>query len=587
MSAPLTENAPAPDAVDLELAGVWIALAVLAAARAGLAFNASMALWSLPLPRWLPFRWGWLPTLAASLALVPLIGRRAAPSLARLGDAFARRPLRLACLAAVVSMAVVWALPDRTLFLGDFAMRSGTILADKDPAHLFPQAMPLDILTHVRLPQALKHAVALPVQDLLRLLALPCAALLGMAAALMPAALAIEGAAAIAAALIVWGGGYLGMFTGYGKSAIELTAFTAIAGVAALRVARDGRGLLMLAVATALALAYHRSGVLLLPAAIAGIVLAPGSWRTTRALAAVVLAAALVAFGPRAWHVITTFDSLHHLAPPDARSTLGRWLGVVAPVHLLDVLNVTAVLSPLALALPAFAPQLRRAPRREALMMAALILPALAMLLLTRPQQGLLRDRDVFAQAGAALSVLMAWLVAGLLRSAPGRAWLALGIALSAVVPSVQWLGLMHRQNDGLRMVRAYIEGKPERSAEDRAATWDFLGTSAMVDHHVEEAAACFARAVQAADSPRLIGQWGMTETMLGNYSRADSLFRRAVTLNPDFTLGWVGLGAAASWIGDTASCAEAEHRIGALDPANAVLPQLRGYLERARAGRP
>jgi hypothetical protein len=84
-----------------------------------------------------------------------------------------------------------------------------------------------------------------------------------------------------------------------------------------------------------------------------------------------------------------------------------------------------------------------------------------------------------------------------------------------------------------------------------------------------------------------LIAQWGMAETLLGHHERADSLFRAAVTRNPTFTLGWVGLGTSASWIGDTASCADAERHLSELDPRNAVLPGLRAYLVRRRAGQP
>ena len=593
------------------MAALWITLLALAAARAIASAAGNVAMWGLDAQRFLPFAPGWLPWLALSVALIPVVGRRLARPATTLGDAIAGHPGWASVIAALSSAALVALLPDRTLFLGDFAMRAGIVMTDKDPAVMFPQAMPLDVLTHVRLAKWLVGTFGLQVQTVFAVLGAIGAALLAFAAARLPRALGLSGAAALAAAAVTWGGGTLGMFTGYGKSAIEMTALTAVASLAALSaVGRDrgrgDRGLIGLGLAGALALGFHRAGLLLIPLALVAMCAAPGpAWRPSRIIGAALLLAGLAAFGPRAWQLVVTFDQRHHLAPLETRATGGMLGSLLDPLHLLDVLNVTLVLSPLwpaliALGIAARVPRQRATPRGDApaasadrepgarrrtvAVLAALLLPALALLLLTRPQQGIFRDRDVFAQSGVALSVVTAVAIGALLNRQGARAWLCAAVVLGTVAPSLQWLALMNRSDDAVRYVRAYIAGPPERPAWDQAATWDFLGTRALARQQWDIAGASYEKAVQAAQSPRLIGQWGMTDLMRGRHARAESLFHRAVTLDSNFTLGWTGLASAASWIGDTAACALAERALARLDPSSPQLVDLRDFLARARA---
>ena len=583
----------APAGAERRAWALWFGLAILVAARALASWSSGMWLWGLDAQRFLPFVSGWLPWGVLALALVPAFGRALAPAATALGGALVRRPALAALIAVLLGVGLVAALPDQALFLGDFALRTGTIATGKDlpggapafAARLFPQAMPLDVLVHVRLPGFLIAHAGLSVPAALRLLGALGAALLAVAAVRLPRALALDGAAALAAAAILWSGGYLGMFTGYGKSAIEMTALTALAGAAAFDAARNGRGLVTHGLATRIALGFHRSGVLLLPLALAGFAAAPGPWtRPTRWIGAAIVAASLAMFGPRAVQLLTTFDVQHHLAPPGPWTPGGLVAALFAPLHLLDVLNVTLVLSPLAPLLLVLWPGMPGGRRTSVLI--ALALPALAMLLLTRPQQGVFRDRDVFAQAGVSISMLVAWAAGETLRADRRRAWLAASLVFGAVVPSAQWLVLMHRSDDALRYVRAYIDGPPARPAWDRAATWDFIGTRALAHERWETAGEAYERAVQAARNPRLIAEWGMTDVVRGRYARAESLFRSAVTLNPDFTMAWNGLAAAASWNNDTAACAESERNLARLDPQNPRLPELRRFLARARAGK-
>jgi len=588
---------PFADRVALAL---WLTLALLAAGRAAASLAHDMTWWGLDAQRFLPPLSGGLPWLVMTLALLPVLGAALAPAASRLGDSLVRHPRGAAAIAALLSAAVVLALPDQTIYVGDFAMRSGTILTARDPERLFPQAMALDLLVHVRLPQYLITQLGWTVQMALRGLGALGAAVLALAAVRLPRALGLGGAAALAVAVTVWAGGTLGMFTGYGKSAIELTALTALAGAASLEAVGSGGGLVTLGLCAALALGFHRSGIVLAPLALTGLALAPVPWsRAPRWIGAALVALALALFGPRAIHLIATFDVLHHLAPAETRAAGGMLGSLVDPLHLLDVANVILVLAPLAPLLITLAIVLPRAGsagaaapaadpasfRRRAIVLALLVLPALATLLLTRPQQGIFRDRDVFAPAGAALSVLTACAAGAALMPRP-RAWLALALVLGAVVPSIQWLALWHQPRVAVAYVRRYIEGPPERAAWDRAATWDYLGTRALVERRGDEAAAAYAKAVQAAQNPRLIGEWGMAELIRNQYARAESLFQRTVELDPNSTIGWNGLATAASWTGDTAACAVAEAGLMRTDPGNPRIAELRALLARARAGK-
>jgi tetratricopeptide (TPR) repeat protein len=573
-----------PDREHHATVAIWLTLLTLALSRAVASCSGSRWAWGLDLPRFVPAVWGWLPWTLATLALVPAVGRALARPLDALGERVAKFPALATSIFAAASAALVLALPDRTLFLGDFAMRRGTVATGADWALLFPQAMPLDVFTHVRLPLWLAQHAHVPLQTSACWIGAFGAAMLAIAALYFALALGLERAPLVVCAAIVWGGGYLGMFTGYGKSAVEMTWLTAFAGAFAMRAVLNGGGLIGLALSASLALGFHRSGVLLLPVCAVAFAAAPDSWRNpSRVAGAAIVLLALAAFGPRILHLIATFDMQHHFAAASGAGAAGSWRALFSPLRLADVANVALVLSPLAVLPLALAPALRSMPARERVLFAAFAIPALAMLLLTRPQQGLFRDRDVFVQAGVAFSLIAAGCAGETLRAAPARAWLAAALVLGTVTPSVAWLGAMHDPAGALRHVRAALEGPPERPADERAATWDYLGTRAFAMQAWPEAADAWARAAEAAPNPRLIAEWGMAESMRGDMRSAQSLYRRSVTLNPDFTMGWLGLASASSWNDDTASCAESERAITRLDPGNAQLPGIRAYLARTR----
>jgi tetratricopeptide (TPR) repeat protein len=564
---------------DLAAHALTAGLLALAALRLLAALAPGSALWGIDLGRWLPFGGGVLPWWIAMVALAPAPGRALAARMAAAAGVAGRRPIVTAVLVGGAAAVTVWALADRTQFLGDFALRTGTLAGGADLRRLFPQAMPLDVLVHVRLPDWLARAAHLEPATSQRLLGALCAALLALAALETARALQARGAAAPAVAAVVWAGGYLALFTGYGKGVAELTALSAMAAAAALRAVRDARALPQVALAVALAMGFHRAGILLLPLAIAVLAIAPGGMRShDRTLAIGMLVAALAILGPRIVDLFVHFDVPHHLAAAEgARSSRG-WLRAC------DLANAAILLAPLSPVIPALLPNLVRASRPERWLLAAMALPALAMFLVVKPQQGVFRDLDVFAPAAVMLSVVAACGVAGFLAGAPARSALAPGIALAALVPSALWLFTMHEPRVSLPRIAAFASGAPLRPAGERASIWDFLGTRALAERRASDAAAAYARAAEAAESPRFLYQWGTAELMRGDAPRADSLFRRSVARDPDFAPAWRGLASTASWAGDTLTCAAAERRLARLDPSAPELPPLRAFLERARA---
>jgi tetratricopeptide (TPR) repeat protein len=441
--------------------------------------------------------------------------------------------------------------------------------------------MPLDIAAHVRLPDWLwRHARLAP--DLTqRMLGSMCAALMSIAAFDVARTLGARGGVAVAVVATVCAGGELALFTGYGKGLAELTALTGVAAALALRALRDPRALPALALAVAVALGFHRAGLLLLPFTLVAIAL---SWRGVSgrylALTIGILVAPLVVLGPRMASVLMHFDLPHHIAPagPPLAGARDPWQRAC------DLANAALVLAPLCPLIPALAPSFARSPIGNRALLVTWLLSAIALFAVVQPQQGVFRDLDVFAPAAVLLSASAAVGIAGWAARRPASAALAPALTLATLAPTVLWLCVQHWPERSLPRIEAFASGPPLRPAAERAAIWDFLGTRALADRRPQEAARDFEQAAGAAASPRLLYQWGTAEVVQGNLARADSLFRLSVARDPDFTPAWRGLASTGSWLGDTLVCAQAERRLSALDPSAPELPALRAYLARARA---
>ena len=593
---------------------LWLAACVLAAARAALAFVPTMHLWSLNLQRFLAPPAAWLPWALAALALIPPVARRATAGLAAAGERLARVPalLTLACMGAAA--ALTWMLPDRVRFVGDFLLRQGTVEEAEKPSVVFPQALPLDVFLHYRLPLLAGTWGLADANGAARLLGALEAALLAWGALAFARVLGRRGASAVATATIVFFGGYLGMLTGYSKAFSELMLLNvavAVAGLAALRSAgrpASGQGLLPLGLAVAAGAVLHRSALGLVPVmAVVWVAYLRadarrGAWRRPAVILAFAIPVlAIAAMAPRIVADVLRWDVVH-FNPAEVRAAGGPLRGTLAGHRPLDLLNLILLLSPLAIAAPVAAWRLRgtpgpegAGPRRELLVLGVLALPMLLAGPFIHPAQGLFRDWDDFAAAGVAFSLVTAWVAGEALRRAPRQAWVAATIAAAVAVPAVQWLALHADTERGRARVSAFVSEPPQRTPAERAKTWDYVGIVSYRAEHWSDAAAAFAHAAETGPSYRILLQWAMSATNAGDLSGAADIYRRLLTQHPDATLGWLGLGAVSSRLaeaapagpGRAAQVAEsrrAAHELLKLQPGNADAAGLLRYLD-ARYG--
>jgi tetratricopeptide (TPR) repeat protein len=568
---------------------LWLSLIALALSRAITAYTPSMWLWGFNVRRFLGPGHDWLNWLDVAVGVVLPLAALLVPIATVLGNSIVRLPAISSLVAATLLASLAWLLPDRLLFTGDFLMRQGTVTQGKTAAELFPQALPLDVLLHVELPSFLVAHGGLSANGAGRLIGVLEVAVLALLALVFVRALALRGTAALAAALTVICGGYLGLFTGYGKSFAELCLVTVAVGAFGVRAVREGGGLLPLSLAVSAGIALHRSGLAFLPVLPVVWTLwwnrhgRDGAWRRPATLAAFAMPfATLAVLAPRILAAMRVRDAAHFL-PADARSS-GILHAAFSGTRALDLANLAALLSPLAPAIPLVAlgfgaPLLRR---REGWVLGALALPLVGMMPFVHPAQGVFRDWDVFAASGVALSLIAAWLVGEVVRS-PRRGALGVAVMVGVALPSVQWLAHLSDFERGAERVRAFVTETPQRTEDERATTWEFLGNRSFARKRWEDASLAYRNAAEQSPNPRLFAQWGMAEAMQGHYREAQGLYARAVERNPDFTLAWLGLATSSTWLDDTATCARATRAIQQLNPDHEQLPALYTYLESMR----
>lgn len=553
-------------------------LAVLAAARALLAFVPAMWVWSLNLQRFLDPMIAWGPWVVLALALVPAVTTRLAPLGNGIGDAIARHPLATGVVAALLAASLVWAMPDRVRFVGDFLLRQGTVEVAERPAQLFPQALPLDVLLHYQLPRWIADTALLDANGASRLLGMIEAGALAALAGILPRAMGLGAGAALATAAVVFFGGYLGMFTGFSKAFAEMSVLAAAVGIFGLRVLRQGNGVLPLGVALAIGLALHRSALGFIPAvAFAWTIWLTahgkgGAWKRPAILIA--LAVPLIALAvmlPRIVAVIRRWDALHF--SPQAAGQQGDVLtAAFAGARPTDLVNLLLLLSPLLVAVPVLLPSWwrRRPPGagRELGLLLLLAAPFLVVMPFLHPAQGLFRDWDDFAATGVTCSLLAAWAVGQTLRAAP-RHGLAVAVTLAVAMPAFQWLAHHTDVDRGFARVRAFVLEPPARSPRERGTTWDFLGIRNFRLDRFDDAANAFAQAAETSPSPRILQEWALAETMRRNYRQAQLVYHRMLDKAPENPLGWLGLSTVSLHLGDVAEARRAANQLLALQPGN------------------
>ncbi len=545
--------------------------------------------WGLDVPAFLA------PAIAAGLGVVALAGI-IPPAARRLGGAWDRALDRMplpwwagyAVAGALGFLVVAW-LPDRVWFLGDFQLRQGTVAIGDPFERAFPQSLPLDSFLHFVIPRGLGARSIVSVNFIARMIGALEAGGLAIVATRFARGFSARPVVRLAVGATVFFGGYLTVFTGFGKSASELCLLTAAAGMLAIRVIRKRGGEVWLGILTAVALMLHRSAMLLLPPTLFVLALA---WkrdagrprRRASGLALIVLLVALAMMAPRLAAVLRNFDLIHHLLP----ATGGRWLDLVTPRRLADLVNLVVILSPLSLGLPvllfALDPGDRRSDELRALSLLAI--PWVVAMLVIRPQQGIFRDWDVFAPAGVAGSLLTAWCLGRVLPKIRDGAALAAGVTLLVSTFALAWLIHFHDPARGLARIHAHA-GALDRSAvsgeagRENGKVWEFLGFRHAELGEWDLAADAFARAVVRAPHRYLYVAWGLAELHHRDLEGSESAFRALTMRFPDYSLGWFGLAGVSTQRRDTLEVAHALRRLGATLDTDAEAREIRGLRRR------
>jgi hypothetical protein len=564
--------------------GVWLALVLLAAARALAAIPHSMWLWGLNAPRFLSAALAWGAFAALLLTLAPPVGAALERPLAMTGARLARSLwLRLAV--AALAGVLVWSLPDRTWFLGDFMLRQGAALGESK-ATMFQQALPLDFLVHGLGPRTMPADV-LTGSVYSRLLGALEASLLALLAWRFARGLGLEGAAALAAAGIVFFGGHLAFFTGFAKPASELVLFAIATIVFGAALAREGKTGYALGLTLTLAFGFHRLSLILIPAWLLAWWLwfrrhRAGASRIGGAIALLLPAMMLVRALPETLQIVRTFDVSRHVLTPDVAAAGGIVRAAVAPLRLLDLANLALVLAPLApLALAAAWRRSAGEPRPvELTLLAALGLASLPLVLLVHPQQGIFRDWDVFAPCGAALCMASALVVGATIRDRE-TGWLAAPALASAAIPTLLVLGLNHDLGRGMQHARAFAVEPPVRPAREQAFIWDYLGSRAFRLGKWDLAAEALEQCERFEPTRRVRLTWAFAETMRGDYASAAKVYRAILAQDPGDPLAWLGLGGAAKRMGDKITFARAAARIDSAMHVERDAREIRTYLSR------
>ena len=560
-----------------------IALAALWALRALAAWLPGRHLWGVDLARDVEPQAGWLLWGAVALTLLPFVSR----PLIALVPARPRGQALLAVAFAALLAGWAWTHPDIVRFTGDSDLRDTALLAQPDPLKFIPQATPGDRWLHVTLPLLLqKHGV--PPARTNRAIGALLAALTALAAWRLVHVRRASGAAAFAILGISAATAALALYGGYAKGSVELVTITFAAGVSAFALAEDREGPLPLALLACAGVAMHRAGITLLPVWLAALALEfrrrgaaalarPATW-----LAIALPIAALAWLGPQLLHTFRAFDAAHHL-PGGTGNPRGALAYAFAPLHLADLANLLVLFVPL---LPLLIWFVAREPAArtstERVLLAALLLPWAAILLLVRPQQGLFRDWDMYAAAGTLLATALAVRAGSAIAREKAAAWLAVPLVLMSLVPALQWSALQHDRERGLERARQMLAGPPAREADVRAAGYSEISMRYFGGDWNRFAQAC-SLSLQAAPNPSVFVQWGMAKTMLEQYAQAQKAYRHAAFLNPNLVLAWRGVAASSSALGDLPSMQLAVDHLRVLDPQGTTTRDAIDYLERAR----
>ena len=532
------------------------------ALRVGVLWTGPTTAWAFALPAYLPAGLA-VASLAVPIALVCTIialGYSTHPG--GPGTSSVRRALGLAPLLAIP--ALVWALPDLTGFMGDYLFRQGAILAGNYPAS-FPQSLPLDRLVQGSLVPMLgvrPQAGGLPAARWMGLVACLAMTLLSVRALRRKQ---LNGWSCLAIVVLA-GGGYLCIFTGYARDWVELLPLTLLLLVTLLdRVRAGGRLSPAPELALSAILLLHRSAICLFPAYLiaTGARLWPGQIQSPRhrfwGAGVALLSMVALSVGPRYVTIISAFDLPLHA--PWLTSIAAPRPPVLDAHSMWDVLNALSLLSPAAPLAWLGIVALRDAHERW--FMLGALAGWLPPVLLLRPQQGAFRDYDVYAGLALTLSFAAAVGLHRLIERGHSLARVCMAIAACSTLQASFGLLLVAnsptateaRVRHGLQLSEPGLTG-------ERAGMNDFLGLQAEGRLDWLAASGYFSAASELAPSQVRLVRAGRSAAFARDWQSARKHFGEIIARDSTSTIGWCGYAATSARFDDTLETRRAEVRL-------------------------
>jgi tetratricopeptide (TPR) repeat protein len=563
-----------------------LSIALAFALRAAASLLPIPGVWGLDTLRVWPLGPAVALLLLGAIGFVPVVARgmeRAMELLGSLGD---RASYSVDAALGVCAGLALYNLRDPVRWVGDLMTRVGQLTLDAPIAKVFPQAAPLDRWVNIVIP---RHIIrpGTEVTTALQLVGAVVGGLFTIAALRYLRAAGASRATQAASAALVLGGGYMLHFAGYDKFGPLLIGMV-LAAWGVVRLAREGRGAWAVGAGMVVCLLSHRSGFLLVPAAVwalaQGIRHAPERRARIEALAAAL--AILVAAGfmlPKALHLLETIDRAQNLEGPRVAggSLLIRLLADAA-ARSSDAINVLFLLVPLwpaglavawlarrgdaakeqkpatrttsvvAEGKPAPAPvpvaaaragqpardDAARFPLEPVALLA--VAPEVALLLVARGAQGAARDWDM--HVGAALVIALAT-AAGLLAiwRRMGAAGSLAPLTTTALASAIALWGTHVSEPLQLARIQQQLSDRGAWTDGAWARAHDFIGVRALQQQRPEDAIRALEAAAAVAPNPRFFFQIGLAQRMLMRFDDARASFEKAHRLDPKLADAWVG----------------------------------------------
>lgn len=527
--------------------------------------------------------------VGALLATSALFAKQATPLLAWLGTLAHEHPRRTSLVLALGTVLAVFALPDRTHFTGDFALRETMIAGRTSASLVYPQGSPLDLLLHVSLPRAIAKGLAMPASAADRLAGAIEAVFIGPLAVWIARRTRLPRSATGIVIIAIACSGLLALFTGYQKAHTDLALLgMLIAGCTLGSVTYGAAGVACSALA--LAAALHRAAALLIPLVLMAPVLAwrcskrPPSPRELAACATLLVVAAAIT----AWITLPTAVSFDL-----ANGYFGWPVGAHEwELSSVDVANACFMAAPLLLPLLLLLvlDPLHRRPLQLAssgLAWGACALPLASLPWLIRHStQGLFRDWDMMACLLGALVVMVAvefGARAARSRSGPLAFIVLMGLG---VAPVLLQLGTEHDASAGLARARAFATAAPTRPVDVRARTLALVAGRYLELGDYASSVTAGRMAVSLAPSRGALLALAMAEKSDHEYGAALEHLQLMLTLDPHDDAALYNIVLLSAALGDMGRARSTLSELARLPDAGGLVKDAQAYIDVVTARR-